>query len=332
MTSASRVVFTGPGEVVVEEVELPEVRPQHVLVRTRHTMTSTGTELTALHHRFDERSHWASYARYPFYPGYSLIGEIAEVGTGVSDLAVGDVVAARLGHASAHVHEARLCTRVPEGIDLRDACWFALAKISLMGAQVGEHGLGSRVLIVGAGPVGQMSVRWANASGAARVVVVDPFARRLELARRGGAPDSMKDSFGAGTRDQVVAACDGKRHDVVIDATGNAAVFEEALRTVADRGRVVVLGNTGIQSEQRLTDDVITRGLQVHGAHDVLSMMRPDWDGDRGIHEMFFDLVRTGRFDLDGLITDTFVATDAPDAYRQLDARRAEMLGVCFDW
>lgn len=331
-TSASRIVFTGPGEVTVEEIELPDVGPEQVLVRTGHTMMSTGTETTALHHRFDESSHWGSYARYPFYPGYSLIGEIAEVGTEVTDLSPGDIVAARLSHASAHVHEARMCTRVPGGIDLRDACWFALAKIALMGAQVGEHGLGSRVLIVGAGPVGQMSTRWASASGATRVVVVDPFGPRLELARRGGAAAGIQDQFGAGTRDEIVKACDGEQPNVVIDATGNAEVFAEALRVVAFRGRVVVLGNTGMPTEQRLTDDVITRGLTIVGAHDILSMLSPDWDGDRGIHEMFFDLVRSGRFDLAGLMTDTFDAAAAADAYREVEQRRSEMIGVCFDW
>jgi 2-desacetyl-2-hydroxyethyl bacteriochlorophyllide A dehydrogenase len=332
VTTATRIVFTGPGDVVLEDFELPDLGPEHVLVRTRHTMTSTGTEMTALHHRFDERSHWASYARYPFHPGYSLIGQIAEIGSEVNDLSVGDVVASRLGHASAHVHEGRLCTRVPSGFDLRDACWFALAKIALMGAQVSEHGLGSRVLVVGAGPVGQMSVRWANAAGAAYIVAVDPFGPRLELARRGGATGTIAESFGEGTRGAIVAACGGVRPEVVIDATGNAEVFAEALRTVADRGRVVVLGNTGMPAEQRLTDDVITRGLEIRGAHDILSMTGPDWDGDRGIHQMFFDLVHRGRFDVGGLITDTFDATSAPDAYRELDERRSEMLGVCFDW
>ena len=330
--SASQVVFTGPGDVAIETVELPEVGPKQVLVRTRHTMMSTGTEMTALHHDFDDESQWSTYATYPFLPGYSLIGEIEQIGSEVTDLSPGDVVAARLSHASAHVHWAALCTPVPTGIDLRDACWFALAKIALMGAQAGEHGLGARVLIVGAGPVGQMSVRWANASGATRIVVAEPFGPRAELAQRGGATGVVAENLGAGTREQVIEAFGGKRPDVVIDATGNAAVFAEALRVVADRGRVVVLGNTGKPAEQRLTDDVLNRGLHVVGAHDALSMMRPNWDADLGIYEMFFDLVKSGRFDLNGLITDRFDSIAAVDAYAEVKDRRGEMLGVCFDW
>jgi 2-desacetyl-2-hydroxyethyl bacteriochlorophyllide A dehydrogenase len=328
--SATRVVFSAPGEVVLEPVDLPTVGPGQVLIQTLYTLMSTGTEMTALHHDYADDTHWEPYARYPFYPGYSLIGEVSAVGADVTELSVGDVVAARLAHASAHVTEARLCTRVPAGIDLREASWFALAKIALMGSRVAEYGVGSKVLIVGAGPVGQMSVRWAHAAGATRVVVVDPFEPRLALARRGGATTAISTSFGE-AREQIVEACGGQP-EVVIDATGNAEVFSEALRVVAFRGRVVVLGNTGTPAEQRLTDDVLTRGLTIVGAHDVLSMTAPDWDGDRSLHEMFFDLVRSARFDLGGLVTDTYKGTAAVDAYRAVGERRGETMGVCFDW
>src|SRR4030095_9145763 len=101
-------------------------------------------------------------------------------------------------------------------------------------------------------------------------------------------------------------------------------VFAEALRIVAYRGRVVVLGNTGMPAEQRLTDDVINRGLHIVGAHNALTMMSPDWDGDRGLHEMFFDLVKSSRFDLRGLVTHTFDAAAAADAYREVDERHGE--------
>ena len=68
------------------------------------------------------------------------------------------------------------------------------------------------------------------------------------------------------------------------------------------------------------------------GAHDVLSMLDPPWDGDRALHELFFHLVGTGRFDLDGLITDVVAPADADAAYRALDERPDETLGVCFNW
>ena len=245
------------------------------------------------------------------------------------DLSVGDLVAARVGHASHHVTDALGCAPIPSGVDLQQATWFGLAKIARMGAQVAEYGLGARVLTIGAGPIGQMTVRWANAAGARHNVVVDPVPARRALAEIGGATATIAD---IADRDAILAASGGVQPECVIDATGNADVLAAVLPIVATRGRVVILGNTGSPSAQRITDDVITRALQIVGAHDVLSMLDSPWDGDRVLHDHFFHLVRTGRFDLDGLITDVVAPADAEAAYLAADERPEEILGVCFDW
>jgi 2-desacetyl-2-hydroxyethyl bacteriochlorophyllide A dehydrogenase len=290
---------------------------------------SSGTERIALYGRYDAGTHWEGYARYPFYPGYSAVGEVDAVGDDVHDLAVGDLVASRFGHASHHVSDAIGCAPVPDRIDLQHAAWFALAKIALMGARVAEYGLGTRVLTIGAGPIGQMTVRWVNAAGARHNVVVDPVPARRALAERGGATATVAD---LADRDAILVACGGAQPECVVDATGNAAVLAQALPLAAMKGRVVILGNTGSPAEQRITDDVITHALQIVGAHDVLSMLDSRWDGDRSLHDLFFHLVRTGRFDLDGLVTDVVDPTDAEAAYRAADERPDETVGVMFDW
>jgi 2-desacetyl-2-hydroxyethyl bacteriochlorophyllide A dehydrogenase len=325
----SRVVFPGRARVALEEFDVPEVGPAQVLLRTRYSLMSSGTERTVLYGRFDAGTHWEGYARFPQYPGYSSVGEVVATGDDVDDLSVGDVVAARASHASYHVVDAQGCARVPFDVDLQHATWFALGKIALMGAQAAELTLGARVLTVGAGPVGQMVVRWLNAAGARTNAVIEPVAIRRTLAERGGATTAVADLT---DRDGVIAACDGRQPACVIDTTGNADVLAAVLPVVAMQGRVVVLGNTGSPTRQHLTDDLITKGLQIVGAHDVLSMLGPAWDGDRSLHDLFFHLMRTGRFDLDGLITDVVSPAHADAAYRAVDERPDEHLGVCFDW
>jgi len=324
-----RIVFPERGRVVLEPFDLPDVGPKQVLVRTRYSLVSSGTERIALYARYDAGTHWEGYARYPFYPGYAAVGEVVAAGDEVRDHAVGDVVASRFGHASHHVTDAIGCTRVPEGIDAQQATWFALAKIALMGARVAEFGIGARVLTIGAGPIGQMTVRWVNAAGARHNVVVDPAPARRALAQQGGATASVAD---LADRRSILAACGGARPECVIDATGNAEVLAQALPLAAMRGRVVILGNTGSPAAQHITDDVITHALHIVGAHDVLSMLEQPWDGDRSLHELFFHLVRTGRFDLDGLITDVVRPEDAEVAYRAADEQPDETVGVVFDW
>ena len=88
------VVFPKPNEVVFEDRPVPSPGAGQVLLRTRRTLISTGTELTILSGDFPPDSRWSSYAQFPFTAGYSAAGEVVEVGPGVTTLAPGDRVAA----------------------------------------------------------------------------------------------------------------------------------------------------------------------------------------------------------------------------------------------
>lgn len=326
-----RVIFSEPGQVELEEFEPKGMGDGMVAVRTFYTLVSTGTELTVLNRQYEPGSHWDLWATFPFRPGYAAVGEVVEVGPGVEGLAPGDRVVARAAHASLNVVPALRCAPISPGIELTLAPWFALAKIAFMGAQAAAYGLGNSVAVIGAGPIGQMSVRWANAAGARVVVVLDTVAERLALARRGGATAVIAKPASEAA-EALYAAVGAEGPDVVIDSTGNSEVFAAALALVRARGRVVILGDTGTPTSQHLTADVITRGITIVGAHDGHSMSTSNWDGDRSIHSLFFHLVATGRFDLEGLNTHTFHPKDCAAAYRLANERRSETLGIVFDW
>lgn len=328
---AQRVIFSQPGHVELEQYDPPDVGAGMVAVRTTYTLVSTGTELTVLNGQYETGSNWARYAQFPFQPGYAAVGEVTEVGAGVEGLAVGDRVALRGPHASHHVVPALLCSPIPPGIDLKLAPWFALAKIALMGARAANHGLGDRVVIVGVGPIGQMSVRWANAAGARAVVALDSAKDRLKLARRGGATALIaKSPLDADEEVRAIVGPDGP--DIIIDSTGNSDVVPAALRMVRTRGRVVILGIPRDPSRMHLAADIITRRITLVGAHDSDSEAVPNWDGDRGIHSLFFHLAATRRFDLEGLNTNTFEPKECEAAYRLANERRGDTLGIVFDW
>jgi 2-desacetyl-2-hydroxyethyl bacteriochlorophyllide A dehydrogenase len=326
---ATRIVFPAENTVELEEFEVVDLVPGCVRVRSECSLMSTGTEGIALRRLFDDDSHWALFAQYPFYPGYAVVGVVTEVGDRVEGITLGQRVVTRAPHASEHVMSALMCTPVPDEVGSSEAAWFAFAKIALMGAWAADLRIGNTVAIIGAGPIGQMALRWALASGARHAVAADGFASRLKLARQAGATAVVSEPLPA-SRDAIIELCGG-RPDVVIDSTGNAAVFAEALLLAADGGRVVVLGDTGSPQSQRLTPDVITRNLHVVGAHDTNSMKVPSWDGDRGLHELFFDLVRRGRFDVDNLNTHTFVPADCVAAYDLATQRRGDTMCVLFD-
>ena len=196
---------------------------------------------------------------------------------------------------------------------MRQAVWFALAKITFHGAHAADYQLGDSVLVIGAGPIGQMSVRWARASGAASIIVVDTVPDRMELAKACGATDKITQPIDQ-AREAVIKAGREFAEEVIIDSTGNAAVFSAALGLAAKYGKVVIMGDTGRPAQQVLTSDVITRGLTIVGAHDGHNT--EEWN-EATITKLFFDLAASGRFSLEGLNSHVF----KPDQLRRCATR-----------
>jgi 2-desacetyl-2-hydroxyethyl bacteriochlorophyllide A dehydrogenase len=322
-----RIVFTGKQEVSLESFTPASVGPNQVGVRSLYSLMSTGTENICFNRLFEPGSHWDGWVKYPFYPGYSMIGEVAEVGSDVTALKVGDTVALRAAHASWHVTDADKCYPV-SGVDLKEATWFALAKICFRGAFAANYRLGDSVLVVGAGPIGQLSARWARAAGAETVIMVDPVETRRVFANNGGITDYLALPVD-GCRDEVSRATGGRMPKIVIDSTGHAAVFSAALSLAANRGRVVILGDTGSPSQQSLSKDVLTRGLTIIGVHD--SHDDEEWN-NTSITRLFFEMVRSGRISVKNLITDEFLPSECVQAYGAANSRRGETMGIMFDW
>ena len=324
---AKRLVFTGKQEVHLEECELAAPKDGEVLVRTEFSLMSTGTENIVFNRLFEAGTHWDKWVRYPFYPGYSAVGIVEAVGEGV-DFKTGDRVAMRGRHQSHLLAKEGDFQPIPCGIPLNSAPWFALAKIAFIGALAADYRLGDSVLIIGAGPIGQMSTRWARASGAASIIVVDAMPERLALAQTGGATAVISSPI-AEAREAILAANNGQLPRIVIDSTGNAQVFSQALALADKFGKVVLLGDSGTPASQKLTSDVIMRGITVIGAHDGHTTQK--WT-EATISSLFFALVSSGRFSLEGLNTHSFKPEECVNAYETANRERAKTMGIVFDW
>lgn len=326
-TTGQRLVFTGKNEVELQSFDLPAPAAGEVLVETLSSLLSTGTETIVFARKFDPGTHWDAWVRYPFRPGYATVGRILAVGPGVEGIAVGQRVATRTGHGSHVVIKAENAYPIPAEVAVEDAIWFALAKIAGHGVRAAQISLGQSVVVIGAGPIGQMAARWALAAGASRVLIADLAAERLKLAECAGAIPVQGSA--AETAAEVRRILGGKRPDVVIDSTGNSEVLKSAFGMVETEGTVVLLGDTGAPTAQTLTGDVISRGLKLVGAHDGRNS--PAWNNPVAA-DCFFEFVRTGRFSLDGLITHRFQPSQCVEAYRLATTDRLRTLGVLFDW
>src|SRR5260370_8273913 len=89
------IVFTGKDEVILSTEQVREPGLGEVLIKARKTLISTGTEGICLSRLFAPGSHWDRWVKYPFYPGYSMVGQAVAVGENVQEIHQGDRFALR---------------------------------------------------------------------------------------------------------------------------------------------------------------------------------------------------------------------------------------------
>lgn len=312
--------------IAFETFDLRPLVAGEVAIETTCSLLSTGTETLVFLGNFQAGTHWDAWVRYPFHPGYASVGVVVATGEGVDTLVPGDRIVTRCGHASHAILQAENGFRIPDAVKCEDAVWFALAKIAGHGILAAGLTLGDSVAVIGAGPIGQMAVRWALACGASHVLAVDLSAERLKLAEAAGA---LPVQASAGEAHTEILRILGGRPGVVIDSTGNAEVLKSAFRMVEKEGTVVLLGDTGTPESQSLTSDVISRGLRLVGAHDGLNS--PHWN-NKVAAEVFFQFLRTRRFPTVGLVTHRFQPSECAEAYELATTNRSRTMGILFDW
>jgi len=328
------VVFTGQRDLEFRLEPVPEVAAHQVRVRTRKSLISMGTELICYERRFEPGTHWESWVRYPFYPGYSNAGVVEEVGSNVEGLVPGDRVAVRANHRQYFVTDMARGLKIPDAVTDEDATWFGLAGIVQNAIRRAEHELGDAVVVVGLGPLGQLVTQYVRLFGAREVIAIDTIPGRLELAVRNGATRTIARPV-AEAIEVVKELTDGRGADVVYDVTGHPAVFAAALKLPRRFGKVILLGDTGTPSEQRLTSDVITRGLRIIGAHDNNPPPQGSdhhWWSHRNMARLFFTYIERKQMDVASLITHRYQPAQAKECYDAIAADRSGALGVIFDW
>jgi len=325
--------FPAPGEVTLRHGPDPEPGPGEVAVEATASLISTGTECTVLQQRYAPDTHWARWGRFPFAPGYSLVGRVRAIGPGVQGLAPGDRVAVRAPHRQVALVQ-RVVAAVPPDIPDVQACWFALGTITQNGVRRAQIELGDTVAVVGLGILGQLVCQYAWTAGARRVIAIDPEAQRLRVAERLGATHPLPLPVSEAA-DAVRRITGGRMADVVFDVTGAAAAFAPALGLVRRLGRFVLLGDTGYPEQQHLTPEVITRGIQIIGTHDshppAVASEHAFWSHTQ-MAELFFELLRQGRLRVAEIPSQVLSPRQAPRIYQELCARPGAYLGIVLDW
>lgn len=265
----------------------------------------------------------------PFSPGKAAAGLVAAVGEGVTDFSVGDRVSVQVEYG-AYAQKLRAPAvnvfHMPDSVDFVKGAALGLVYQTAHFALVERARMqkGDNVLVLGAsGGIGVASVQLAKALGASTVIAGVLGKANGEVARKCGADvviDLDAVDLRDGLRDSVRAATNGRGADVVIDPVGGA-VNEAALRAMAWRGRMVIIGFAAgeipvIRANYLLVKNIEVSGLQWSDYRD----RDPDWV--RRVQDEIFSLHVAGK--LNPFISRTFPLADFRQALALLRDGQAQ--------
>jgi predicted dehydrogenase/threonine dehydrogenase-like Zn-dependent dehydrogenase len=347
------------GEITVEEVPGPVAGPASLLVSTRFSLISAGTERAALDlgraslvekararpdlvQKVIESARTdgvaTTYAKVrgrlgePNALGYSLAGVVLE-GCEDAPAAPGELVACagagKASHAEVVSVPRHLCARVPAGVAPEDAAYATVAAIALHGVRLAELRLGDVAAVIGLGLVGQLTLQLLAAAGCVPLGT-DPDPGRVELSRKCGffATTGAAELEAEARRLTSNRGADGV---LVTAASKSSGPLATATALARDRAVVSVVGDVLVESpraplfskELRL---VVSRSYgpgRYDPSYEEAGIDYPAgyvrWTEGRNLEEVL-RLMSIGQLRPGALTTHTFDLDEGPRAYELLGA------------
>ncbi|MEF2978581.1 zinc-dependent alcohol dehydrogenase [Subtercola sp. YIM 133946] len=250
---------------------------------------------------------------YPIIPGHEWSGEVAAVGSDVTDFAVGDRVVGEcvigddhfgfsISGAAAEYFVAKPAWlhRLPDELDWAAGALvepFSVAYNALLRA--GNVDASDVLVVLGAGPIGLAATAAAAALGAT-TIVVEPTEERRRIARQLGATEAVHPDEAQATVDRLSGS---RGADVVIECSGHPAVMAIALELAGFRARVAYVGIDVGRSATAQLGLIQSKELSITGSI-----------GSPGVWPQTLRFLAKSGIDLSPLITHVFGVDEALDA------------------
>ena len=261
--------------LTIEELPIPYCKFGGVLVRSIYSAVSVGTEVMKMKNAdlsyfqmakkkpeqvkdvlnsLAQQGPMATYRKVmnkldSLSPlGYSLVGEVIQVGKGVDHLKKGDIVACGgagyANHSEVNFVPKNLCVKVPEGVDLKEAAFTTIASIAMQGFRQTQSQIGENIAVIGLGLLGQMLIQIIQANGC-RAFGFDISKSKCELALSNGAyfaEVASKTDF----EKEINALTGGFGCDSIIISTGTQSNDPIVLagKIARDKAKIVDIGIT----------------------------------------------------------------------------------------
>lgn len=346
------------GRIEIAQLPCPKVSPGSLLVQTKASLISAGTErmlvefskanivskarqqpdkikqvlnkmktdglmptLEAVFRKLDE----------PLPLGYCNAGVVLEVGAEVYDINPGDRVANNGPHAEVVCVPRNLCAKMPDSVNDEKASFTILASIALQGLRLVEPTLGEKFIVFGAGLVGLLTIQLLKANGC-HVLAVDLNSKRLQIAERFGA-QTVDLSAGGDPIAAAKAWTNGKGVDgVLVTASAKTdEIMHQAAQSCRKRGRIILVGVVGLNLRR---SDFYEKELTFHVScsygpgryseeyeqhgHDY-PLGYVRWTERRNF-EAVLDMLSSGNLNVGPLITHRYNLQNALRAYETIES------------
>jgi 2-desacetyl-2-hydroxyethyl bacteriochlorophyllide A dehydrogenase len=244
------LIFRAPFEVDIAEQTLPGIGAAEVLVKTKFSAISHGTEMLLYRGLFpDDLAVDETIAElkrpwhYPLKYGYAAVGEVVAAGAQVSKDFIGRLVFCLHPHESCFAAGVNEILPVPEDIQARDALFLANMETAVNLLMDGGPVIGEKVVVLGQGVVGLLTTALLAKFPLAALLALDNFALRRETSRRLGAC-LVLDPATSDYLQKAVAylqpdASEGSA-DLVYELSGNPAAINAAIAVAGFDGRIVI--------------------------------------------------------------------------------------------
>jgi L-iditol 2-dehydrogenase len=329
----------GIKDLRVEDVELPRVGNGEVLVKVK-AATTCGTDLKIFHRGYVER-----VIRLPTVFGHEWAGDVVEVDDSLDWPVKGMRV--RAGNSAPCLHcvmcqkgKYNLCENmiwlwgayaehikvpartvlvnmqeIPERVSYEEAAITEPLACVLHGVEEARVKLGDVVAIIGAGPIGLLHLLTVKKAGAEKAVVIDLVGERLSFAEKLGADETIN----GGNEDvveRVRQLTGGYGADVVIEAIGLPATWEQALKLARKGGTVLEFGGCPPGTEIRVDTESLHYGeLTVLGAFHTTPLL----------FRKALDLITSRTIDVRPLVTRRMKLEEIKEAFEILSTAKDEI-------
>ncbi|MBZ0189261.1 MAG: NAD(P)-dependent alcohol dehydrogenase [Candidatus Obscuribacterales bacterium] len=331
----------------IKEVEVREPGANEVLVKTK-AVGICGSDV----HYYLEGRIGPFIVNEPLILGHETAGEVAKVGKNVSHLKEGDRVALEPGvpcgctdfvkrglynlcpsieffatppvhgtFAEYFVHDANFAFKLPDNVSFEEGAMCEPLSVGIHATRQGSIGLGSRVLITGAGPIGLVNVLCAKAAGAGLIIVVETHKNRITMAKECGATHAIQSFDRKEIISQIEEITDGTGVDVVIECSGAGPAAQTAVEALKPGGTLVFVGLFS-QLEVPMDLNAITqKELTYKGVFRY-----------RNTYSTAIDLIASGRLDVKPLITKRFPWQQVKEAMDCAHLEASSQIKVMTEW